>query len=76
MGEEIQAVHGILALTPGTKQLKDYVSTKCNKVVTLKDIHNIRSNLKSKSDNMDALCDLLEEIGDEGRVAVQMFDDQ
>jgi hypothetical protein len=41
--DQLKDVQDLLALNPGVKQMKDFVAAKYNKVVTLKDIHNIRS---------------------------------
>lgn len=64
----------MVKLQAGNKQLKDYIERLFNKTVTLSDIRNVMSQFKTRDDNMDALCDTLEKIQQDGaamRVGLQ-----
>ena len=47
--EECAAVNEVLSLQPKTKYVKEMIKKKFGKFVTLKDIHNIKTRMKSKS---------------------------
>ncbi|XP_067866046.1 zinc finger SWIM domain-containing protein 3 [Heterodontus francisci] len=72
--DERQKVEELVKLQAGNKQLKDYIERSFNKTVTLSDIRNVKSRLKTGDDSMDALCDTLEKIQQDGaalRVGLQ-----
>ena len=71
LGEnEREALKQILPLNPAVAKLKEYCSATFNKPVTLKDVHNLKSQLKASSVSTDALCELVEDISKEGKVSV------
>lgn len=65
----------ILALNPSAQKLKQYVVSNMKKAVTLKDMHNLRAKIKGSTDTMQALCDLVEDISKEGKVALLVSTD-
>ena len=63
--QEQQELNEVLELRPNNKQLKDYIHMKYKKVVTLKDIQNMKLSLRkvkaSGRKNEQILLDTLED---------------
>ncbi|XP_067912888.1 zinc finger SWIM domain-containing protein 3-like [Heterodontus francisci] len=66
--DERQKIEELVKLQAGNKQLKDNIQRPFNKTVTLSYIRNLKTQLKAGGDSMDALCDTLEKIQQDGAI--------
>ena len=47
--DETTAVNEVLSLQPKTKYVKEMIENKYGKLVTLKDVHNLKTRMKNES---------------------------
>jgi hypothetical protein len=73
--EEREVLKQILPLNPSAQRLKEYCHSTFNKPVTLKDVHNLRAHMKGAKASVDALCDLIQEITDNGGQVAAYLDE-
>ncbi|XP_041030544.1 uncharacterized protein LOC121269736 isoform X1 [Carcharodon carcharias] len=57
--DERKKVEELVKLQTGNKQLKDFIQQTFNKTVTLRDIRNLKTQLKARGDSMDSVRDTL-----------------
>ena len=60
----------ITTLNPSAKILKQHLQSEIRKATTLKDIHNMKPKMTSSNNTLNALCDLLQDVANKGKVLI------
>lgn len=74
---QLAEVEDVIRMNPGNKQLKSFLQSKFNKVVTLQDIRNLKHKVKSSGGLTDSeeLYEVVKDMEGKGKIEVLIDDD-